>query len=342
MSTAPANRGTPARSSVDLNTVTTVVFVVTILAMALLSIQLKVLDVQQGTGGSGQGHGGEGNGTGTGKGVGAGEATTPTNGGYGDSGASESADKLGYGPGGGGSSGMVQPEKPADIKQQNATSTPEDLGFGAAGKAQGRDIDMKKKPTHVGGVQLGNNSSSGGGGGGGQGPDVPQIKLPDKVKWLLLVITVLAIGTAVAYLVRSYLKARREALRKAAKPRGKGKRKRTIPDAVASDVTDEFIATIEMTYDTLAKMGDVRKAITLCYSRMCGVIADKGMVRNPDVTPREFYTVVKKAFDVDSGSMKGLTVLFEEAVYSEHPMTDVHRDSALRLLKEAVTEVKSW
>jgi hypothetical protein len=229
------------------------------------------------------------------------------------------------------------------VKNETPSSTPVDKGFGGAGEAQGRDIDRNELVYHAGGIRMGTNSSSGGGGGGGHnGVQIPQVQLPEKLKWLLLIITVVAIVSAAGVLLSSYMKARRDALRKAARSRGRGKRKKRIPETVASAVTDEFIQTIEMTYDALEKMGDVRKAITLCYARMCGVIAEKGLIRNPDITPREFYTTVRKAFDIDSNAMKGLTLLFEEAVYSEHPMSAAHRTNALKLLKGAVEEVKGW
>ena len=325
----------------DLNAVTTVVFVVTLVALAALSVQLKVLTLNQGPSGSGHGHGGNGTGNGTGMGKGAGSATTAQGGGNGGVGVNDSSQKLGYGPGGGGGSGFVKPQV-VQVKNSTPSSTPVDKGHGGAGHAQGTDINKNEKVYTAGGVQLGTNSSSGGGGGGHNGVQVPQIQMPEKLKWLLLIITIVAIVAAAGVLLSSYMKARREALRKVARSRGKGKRKKTIPDAVASAVTDEFIQTIEMTYDALEKMGDVRKAITLCYARLCSVIADKGLIRNPDITPREFYTAVRKAFAIDSRAMKGLTLLFEEAVYSEHLLNDAHRDNALKLLKGAVEEVKEW
>jgi hypothetical protein len=326
---------------VDLNIVTSVVFVVTLLALAVLSVQLKVLTLDQGPTGSGSGHGGgNGTGNGTGMGKGAGEATSAQGGGKGGAGVNDSSQKLGFGAGGGGSSGFVKPQV-ANVKNETPTSTPLDKGFGGSGVAQGRDLDKNEKVYHTGGIRMGTNSSSGGG-GGHNGVQIPQVQLPEKLKWLLLIITVVAIVSAAGVLLSSYMKARRDALRKAARSRGKGKRKKRISETVASAVTDEFIQTIEMTYDALEKMGDVRKAITLCYARMCGVIAEKGLIRNPDITPREFYTAVRKSFDIDSNAMKGLTLLFEEAVYSEHQLSEAHRTNALKLLKGAVEEVKGW
>ena len=59
-------------------------------------------------------------------------------------------------------------------------------------------------------------------------------------------------------------------------------------------------------------------------------------------TPREFYRKWSATIGFSSKSMKGLTLLFEEAVYSEHPMGEVHREKALTLLKEGLGEVKQW
>jgi len=337
-----SNKAGPTGSSVDLNIVTSVVFVVTLVALATLSVQLKVLTLDQGPSGEGHGNGGNGTGNGTGMGKGAGEATSAQGGGNGGAGVNDSSKKLGFGPGGGGSTGFVKPQVAKVVKNETPKSTPVDKGLGGAGEAQGRNIDRNEIVYHAGGISLGTNRSSGGGGGGHNGVQIPQLQLPEKLKWLLLIITVLAIVSAAGVLLNSYMKARRDALRKASRSRGKGKNKKRIPDAVASAVTDEFIQTIEMTYDALEKMGDVRKAITMCYARMCGIIAEKGLIRNPDITPREFYTAVRKSFDIESDAMKGLTLLFEEAVYSEHTLSEAHRANALKLLKGAVVEVKGW
>ena len=338
MSPARKSGKGPRKGPVDLNTATAVIFVVTMIAISMLAIQIRFLELQQGPSGSGHGHGGSGNGNGTGQGKGAGEATTPSGGGDGASGVNDSALKLGYGPSGGGNARMVTPETGTGTTDK-PTSTPMDRGDGAAGDAEGRGVDLSR-PTHTsGGVHMGTNTSSGGGGGGGgNGIQMPQINLPEKVKWLIVLVVVLAIGSAVTYLARAYMISRRDALRKSAKD----KVKRPVPAAVASAVAEDIIDTLDMTYDSLSKMGDVRRAIALCYARMCRAVAERGLTRSTDITPREFHAVVKATFGVEGKSMKAMTRLFEEAVYSVHPMGEAHREQALGLLKETEKEVRSW
>lgn len=340
MSPAKSSNKGPRKGPVDLNTLTAVIFVVTMIAISTLALQLKVLQLQQGPSGQGQGHGGSGQGNGTGQGKGAGDATSPSGGGDGASGVNDSARNLGYGPNDGGSAGMVTPEQGATTSTDKPASSPSDRGNGAAGGAEGRGVDLRRPTYTSGAVHMGTNTSSGGGGGGGNGIQMPQINLPDKVKWLIVVVVVLALGSAVAYLGRAYMMSRRDALRKAAKD--KAKAKKLVPAAVAAAVAEDIISTIDMTYDSLAKMGDVRKAIAICYVKMCRAVAERGLARSTDITPREFHAVVKTTFGVEGRGMKALTRLFEEAVYSVHPMGEPHREQALTLLKETEKEVRSW
>jgi hypothetical protein len=324
----------------NMNALVTLIFIVTVLAIAILTVQLKVIELKEGDSGDGDGNGGDGDGDGEGEGKGAGEGTDAGAGGTSGAGEFEKVD-LGYDPGAGGGGGLGDPEEEPTVNrpEEEPDTEPEDKGFLIAGKAVGRSAEADEG-TAGGKTGLGKSTAGGGGGGGNGNTGIPQIVLPEKVKWLLVVLVFLALGTAVTYLARSYMKAREAALKKRT-PRKKRKR-RKLPEAMVKSVAKEFIETIEMTYDALADMEDIRKAVRLCYVRLCKVISDKGISRSPDLTPREFYRTCSKTFEIKSPAMRNLTVLFEEAVFSEHPMDEKHRDEALNLLKRAVKEVEGW
>ena len=95
----------------------------------------------------------------------------------------------------------------------------------------------------------------------------------------------------------------------------------------------------------LAQVGDPnrepRAAIIACYATMEGELA-----RVPGVAPRDFDTaaeVLARAVEHDalrSGSATPLVELFEEARFSPHVMGEGHRDTAVRALRQVLTELR--
>jgi hypothetical protein len=168
----------------------------------------------------------------------------------------------------------------------------------------------------------------------------PTIVISDEAKWLLFLLMAIVMIVAIAFILRNYLSADKDSKKRSDKKKAKEEKKAALLAAGARSV-EELIQTIEMTYDSVERTSDIRLAIRICYAKMCGVIAAKGLTRSPHITPREFYTTTRRTLNVKSRSMKNLTVLFEEAVYSEHPMGQPQRDSALKLLKGTVEEIKT-
>jgi hypothetical protein len=168
----------------------------------------------------------------------------------------------------------------------------------------------------------------------------PTIVISDEAKWLLFLLMAIVMIVAIVFILRNYLSADKDSKKRSDKKKAKEEKKAALLAAGARSV-EELIQTIEMTYDSVERMSDIRLAIRICYAKMCGVIAAKGLTRSPHITPREFYTTTRRTLNVKSRSMKNLTVLFEEAVYSEHPMGQPQRDSALKLLKGTVEEIKT-
>jgi len=168
----------------------------------------------------------------------------------------------------------------------------------------------------------------------------PTIVLSDEAKILLFILMAAIMIVAIAFIMKNYLSADKESKKRTDKKKAKAEKKAALLAAGAQSV-EELIQTIEMTYDSVERMSDIRLAIRICYAKMCGVIAAKGLTRSPHITPREFYTTTRRTLNVKSRSMKDLTVLFEEAVYSEHPMGSPQRDSALKLLRGTVEEIRT-
>jgi hypothetical protein len=96
----------------------------------------------------------------------------------------------------------------------------------------------------------------------------------------------------------------------------------------------------------LAEVGDLsrepRKAIIACYAAMEGELS-----RVPGAMPQDFDTasevldraVAQHALGPDSATQ--LVDLFDEARFSPHVMTEVHRDAAVRVLQRVLAELRS-
>jgi Domain of unknown function (DUF4129) len=85
-----------------------------------------------------------------------------------------------------------------------------------------------------------------------------------------------------------------------------------------------------------------RRAIIACYAAMEGELS-----RVPDAMPQDFDTasevlaraVAHHALGPDSATQ--LVDLFDEARFSQHVMTEAHRDAAVRVLQRVLTELRS-
>jgi len=178
--------------------------------------------------------------------------------------------------------------------------------------------------------------------GGGSGPSGPgsgiNITLPDWAIWLLGILIGAILMFAGAIYIRNYLRRARTSKKQVA---AKAISKKSIK---AEDETffEELSDIMDESFGAIEGAEDVRTAIVLCYSRMVGALAVRGVLREKATTPREFYRKYTAKTGFSSKSMKGLTLLFEEAVYSEHPMGEEHRKRALGLLTEGLEEVKKW
>lgn len=87
--------------------------------------------------------------------------------------------------------------------------------------------------------------------------------------------------------------------------------------------------------------GDPREAIIRCYATM-----EAELARLPDVAPRDCDTatdVLARAVAhraVPAANATRLVSLFAEARFSPHPMTERHRDAAVRMLRLVLAELR--
>ena len=97
--------------------------------------------------------------------------------------------------------------------------------------------------------------------------------------------------------------------------------------------TQEVADTIQRTIDALADGSDTRATVIRCYTDMCKVMAKYGVVEEEHLTPREFEKLAKDSLPVPDELIHDLVVIFEEARYSDHDMTDEDSKRALSALE---------
>ncbi len=111
---------------------------------------------------------------------------------------------------------------------------------------------------------------------------------------------------------------------------------------LADELIGELAETLDRTADELEAARSVRMEIIRCYRRMCRAFSRAGHPRAPAITPREFWDHARTRFPPVSDAMRQLTVLFEEAVFSTHPMGEQARDRARKQLARTMKELEAW
>ena len=107
--------------------------------------------------------------------------------------------------------------------------------------------------------------------------------------------------------------------------------------------TQEVADTIQRTIDALAGGSDTRATVIRCYTDMCKVMAKYGVVEEEHLTPREFEKIARDSLPVPDELIHDLVIVFEEARYSDHALTDEDSKralSALEGMKGKLLEIK--
>ncbi len=107
--------------------------------------------------------------------------------------------------------------------------------------------------------------------------------------------------------------------------------------------TQEVADTLQRTIDALAGGSDTRATVIRCYTDMCKTMAKYGVVEEEHLTPREFEKLARDSLPVPDELIHDLVMVFEEARYSDHDMTDddsTRALSALEGMKSKLVEIE--
>jgi hypothetical protein len=110
----------------------------------------------------------------------------------------------------------------------------------------------------------------------------------------------------------------------------KGERHRRVEREKVQDAAEA----IQHAIDTLYEGTDTRSTIIRCYDDLCKVMEKHGVFEKEHLTPREFELLVKKALPVSGLHLHNLVLVFEEARYSEHALSEIAGRKALLCLEK--------
>lgn len=100
-----------------------------------------------------------------------------------------------------------------------------------------------------------------------------------------------------------------------------------------------LLAGIDAGLEDLSTIGDPRAAVIACYARMLRAAAAAGVERRASDTPLEALHRLLEEHGVTEPSARQLTLLFERAKFSNHPIDEKMRTDALDALLEVRSEL---
>jgi hypothetical protein len=95
---------------------------------------------------------------------------------------------------------------------------------------------------------------------------------------------------------------------------------------------EQALEVVKQALTNLRESGKYQDTILECYRQMCKVLSDEGFRITPTQTAREFASNVSGKLRLGHDFVTGLTFLFEEARYSDHPINDEKRELAVNEL----------
>ena len=169
--------------------------------------------------------------------------------------------------------------------------------------------------------------------GGAPPPAPPRSGTEDLSRLVTLLIVLVVLAVCLVVIVSFRLALRRRRLR--------GDRPvRAGPPPIAVEVPIEDESLGEVLEDRLAAVGEgsPRNAIVAAWVRLEEFAAAQGLRRQPADTPAEFVARALASYSLDAAALDRLADLYREARFSEHPITERHRDDARECLARLVGE----
>jgi hypothetical protein len=155
----------------------------------------------------------------------------------------------------------------------------------------------------------------------------------DPPLWLRVVVWTLEVVLLVAVLVLAGLGVR--ALARAVRRRVGARDERRVADFVELGEPErvaEQMAADAAEQDALLREGEPRNAIVAAWHRFEVQGERAGVGRRPAETTSEYAVRILDLVEADSGAVHRLAVLYREARFSEHQITEDHRATALEAL----------
>jgi hypothetical protein len=101
-----------------------------------------------------------------------------------------------------------------------------------------------------------------------------------------------------------------------------------------------LLEAVEISLDDLLREPDPRRAVIACYRRLEEVLALHGLRRAPWQTPLEYLHAALQRFHLPADRLRGLTVFFELAKFSAHPLGQSEKGLAIAALREVKTALE--
>ncbi|MCK4367599.1 MAG: DUF4129 domain-containing protein [Thermoplasmata archaeon] len=162
-------------------------------------------------------------------------------------------------------------------------------------------------------------------GGGPTGPG-GKVETTREFPIFFTIAFVAALIMAISLFMYHFLPSFREAV--LSEERERAKKKRTLAKKVRRTIAG------------LESGEDFRTTILRCYSDLCFVLAFRGVLGRPSMTPREFERIAARKVGLSPRSIRTLTGVFEVARYSDHEILEGQRNAAVRSLKDIEAELE--
>lgn len=119
-----------------------------------------------------------------------------------------------------------------------------------------------------------------------------------------------------------------------------GPRRHPVEADAGVDADDPLAGLRAVGLDELRREPDPRRAVIRAYAAMAALLDGSGLPRLPAETPFEYLDRVLVALGSSATAAHRLTVLFEQAKFSHHPITAGFKDEAIAAVQALRAEVR--